>query len=93
MRVTTTKANPTANGRGITKSYKITGTGSGADGGHLPDDVDTVSVAGYASDGADKSTSSHVFIQFCIDDDPGNIDGLIRRLIELRDRQRREGKS
>lgn len=92
MRVSTTKAHPKGAGRAVVRDYKITGTGVSASGDRrLPDDLDTVTIAAYASDGVDMSTSSRVFVELHLDDNPDAIDTLIERLTALRAHQRRRG--
>ena len=90
MRVSTTKANPKGTGRSIACDYKISGTGASASGDRrLPDEVDTVTISAHASDGADMSSSSRVFVTFGLDDSPDDIDALIEKLTALRAHQRR----
>lgn len=91
MNISTTKAHPKGKGRPVNKSYSINGCGSSASGnGKLPDDTDSVSILAYADDGVDKSSSSHVYITFGLDDEPDHLDGLIRKLTALRLKQDRD---
>jgi hypothetical protein len=87
VRVSTRKAHPKGNGRLITRDYAVGGTGMV--GRLLPDEVERVSISGWANDGVDRSVSSHVYVTFGLDDNPADLDGLIAKLTLLRARQRR----
>ncbi len=87
MDISTTKAHPTGNGRSIVKTYRITSVGASASGEGNVKRPDVVTIMAKANDGVDSSVSSRVFITIGINDDPGQIDDLIKRLTDLRARQ------
>ena len=73
----------------MSREFTMTGVGASASGGgRLPDDTDCVSISAYASDGVDMSTSTRVFITFGLDDRPADLDNLVNKLLDLRDKQR-----
>lgn len=89
MRISTTKAHPQAKGRAVVRAYKLIGSGASAiGGGCLPEDTNSVSISACAYDGVDMSTSTRVFITFGLDDHGGDLDSLINKLLDLRDKQR-----
>jgi len=95
MRVTTKRAHPQGKSRSITLNYpRPGGSGKSRSGGDLSvDGPDVVSISAVAEDGEDWSVSSRVHIEFTIDDDPDQIDRLIKLLSELRAVQlRRDGR-